>query len=144
MDFDSKSEYNSQEESLGDEQDKIGAQDFAPLTANDILIAGLKLLFTHKRINRVDGEVLHSSTNTQRFKVHYGINQFVVAELWKDLHATNNMPEDHHNDGVTLNIIHLNYKFCTIKDSLAFCRAFFFSHCSRCYQGPVLCFCQSL
>ena len=55
-------------------------------------MAGLDLVFTQQRINRVKGDPALSKTNEQRFKDHYGASHFVAANIWEDLQRTN-IPE---------------------------------------------------
>ena len=58
------------------------------MSADDILLAGLSLAFTQKRINNVNGDPKLSKTNIQRFKDHFGARPHVVSQIWQDLLAT--------------------------------------------------------
>ena len=55
----------------------------------EVMMAGLRLVYSEKRIFNVRGPVLASKTNEQRFKDHYGANPVVVAHIWGDLQTTN-------------------------------------------------------
>jgi len=57
-------------------------------TPTEMLKAGLELLCSDGRINRVQGDPHTSKTNIQRFKDHCGANHIVVAKIWEDLQTT--------------------------------------------------------
>jgi len=57
-------------------------------TPVEMLAAGLELVYTDQKINRVKGDPYSSKTNVQRFKDHYGANPVAVARIWEDLQTT--------------------------------------------------------
>jgi len=57
------------------------------LTPDEILMRGLRLMFTEQRINNVNGDPRVSVRNMQRFKDHCGAKPLVAAKLWEDLIA---------------------------------------------------------
>ena len=65
------------------------------LGSRDILVIGLRLLYTEKRINNVEGDPITSKTNQQQFKDHYGAQPHVISHLWHDLLKTRNTPDGH-------------------------------------------------
>lgn len=55
------------------------------LTPDEVMITGLSLVnYSVGRINRVKTK----STNTRRFKTHFGCNQYVAAAIFEDLQIT--------------------------------------------------------
>jgi len=62
------------------------------LTPNEILMSGLRLIYTEHRINNVRGDPVVSIRNIQRFKDHFGAKPLVIATLWEDL-IGNDVPE---------------------------------------------------
>jgi len=59
------------------------------LSSREVLMAGLELIFTQRRIFRVMSDDPWSSrTNLVQFKLHYGANPVVVAKIWEDLQTT--------------------------------------------------------
>ena len=57
-------------------------------TSREMLMIGLELVYTRKRIHNVKGDAGSSKTNVQRFKNHYRGNPVVVAKIWEDLQVT--------------------------------------------------------
>lgn len=57
-------------------------------TSRDVLLTGLKLVYSEARIYRVKDDPGESKTNAQRFKDHFGASHIVVALIWKDLQTT--------------------------------------------------------
>lgn len=53
-----------------------------------MLMIGLHLVHTSKRIFRVQGDAVTSNTNVQRFKDHCGTNPAVIALTWTESQTT--------------------------------------------------------
>ena len=80
-------------------------RDYPPFdfkTTREVLREGLELVYSEKRILRVEGDPYSSKTNVQRFKDHYGANPVVVAHMWGDL-QTNSIPKGR------INVLKFNY-----------------------------------
>ena len=60
-------------------------QPFMGFSAHDMLMTGLRIMYTEKRINNVNGNPHESKTNNQRFKDHYGASCYVMADIWRDM-----------------------------------------------------------
>jgi len=58
------------------------------LTPAEALLQGLQLVYTERKICRVEGDPSVSQTNIQRFKDHCGANPVVIAKSWEDLQTT--------------------------------------------------------
>jgi len=85
------------------------------LTAEEILLAGLQIMYTAKRIYGVKGDPLGSTTNAQRFKDHYGASHVVIEIIWTDLQMTN-VPEGltpprNHSIHSFLESLHFLYRY---------------------------------
>ena len=59
-----------------------------PLTAKEMLKAGLEKVFNVARIHRVKGDPWQSRRNLQRFKDHYGASCYVASQIWNELQTT--------------------------------------------------------
>ena len=57
-------------------------------TASEMMMIGLNLVYSSKRINRVHGDAETSKTNIQHFKDHFGANPSVAAMIWSNLQTT--------------------------------------------------------
>ena len=53
------------------------------LLPSEMMKIGLELVYTQKRIMRVEGDPYTSQTNVQRFKDHFGANPVVVSKIWE-------------------------------------------------------------
>lgn len=89
------------------------------ITAEEILMAGLRLIFTEERIMRVkNGDPATSEQNKKRFKAHFGASCYVIAALWEALQTTSNIPIDQEPNAklslsLLLQTLHFLYRYPT-------------------------------